>query len=452
MHASITTLLESYGYLFLFLFVGVESFGIPVPGETALVAAAAYAALGHLSIYGVVITAATAAIVGDTGGYWIGRRGGLALVKRWGRVLHVNESHITRAHEFFERHGGKTVFIGRFIALLRTWAAVLAGVARMRYDVFFFYNASGGILWAVLFGSLGYLFGHNLPRLEHSIGAVSRAVALFVGLIVVFLLIRRWFRANTTAIAERVARARQDALDSTALATFRRDHSRLWHSVTVRFVRGEYLALHLTLGFAVSLVALWLFDGVTEDVLHHDSITQLNLSILRVFRTHATYAGDSIMGVVSLAGSLGTMGILALVVGIVLTLQRHWLVVAGWTAAFIGGGILDWSLEQITGTPQPDRASKFLHEFSYGFPSGHAMVAVIGYGMLAYLIVTFSAKRRGSSATVIGAAALLIVAIGLSRLYLGVQYFSDVVSGYAAGTLWLAACISGIELVRHQPD
>src|SRR2546428_3982796 len=129
MQGTISGLVASYGYVVLFFLVGVESLGIPLPGETALVTAAALAALGHLSISAVIATAVAAAIIGDNGGYWIGREGGIGLVRRFGRVLHLNESHLQRAHTFFERHGPKTVFLRRFIALLRTWAAVLAGAA-----------------------------------------------------------------------------------------------------------------------------------------------------------------------------------------------------------------------------------------------------------------------------------------------------------------------------------
>src|SRR5438270_7995818 len=127
----LTSLLASYGYLALFVFVGVESLGIPLPGETALVTAAAFAATGHLSIYFVIATAAAAAIIGDNSGYWIGRKGGIRLVRRYGRILHVREKEMERAHTFFERHGAKAVFFGRFIALLRMWAPVLAGVSAM---------------------------------------------------------------------------------------------------------------------------------------------------------------------------------------------------------------------------------------------------------------------------------------------------------------------------------
>ena len=199
MHAPLTGLLESYGYVVLFLLVALESLGIPLPGETALVTAAAFAAAGHLSISWVVATAAVAAIVGDNGGYWIGREGGLRFVRRYGRMLHIRETAIARAHAFFARHGAKTVFFGRFIALLRTWAAVLAGVSSMPYGVFMVYNALGGSVWAGLFGTLGFLCGQNLPALEHDIGRAS--LVLVVALVAALVLAARWFRTNSDRLA-----------------------------------------------------------------------------------------------------------------------------------------------------------------------------------------------------------------------------------------------------------
>src|SRR5438128_10458011 len=105
MHETLTNLLESYGYVVLFLLVGLESLGIPLPGESALVSAAAFAASGRLSLPSILFVAAAAAIMGDNGGYWIGRKGGPLILKRYGDVLHIDESKIGRARKFFERHG-----------------------------------------------------------------------------------------------------------------------------------------------------------------------------------------------------------------------------------------------------------------------------------------------------------------------------------------------------------
>jgi len=421
MQDTVSGLVASYGYVVLFFLVGLESLGLPLPGETALVTAAAFAALGHLSIYGVVTTAVAAAVIGDNGGYWIGRKGGIALVRRYGRFLHLNEAHLERARHFFGRHGPPTVFIGRFIALLRTWTAVLAGAARMPYGRFMLYNALGAVCWAGGVGALGYVFGRNLPRLEHYMGQASLAGALLVALIVGLVLGWRWFERNRTSLVTRAA----------------------------RFARGEYLGLHLTLGLVISLAGLWVFAGVTEDVIHHDPLTQFDVALLDWLHAQATATGYAVFDAISLLGSPVMLTILALAVALLLAARREWIVLAGWLAAFAGGGLLDVVLKLVIRRPRPPGAAAFLQHFSWSFPSGHAMASLIGYGMLAYVLTLLWIHRRSAQVAVVLGAALLIIAIGFSRLYLGVHYFSDVVGGYAAGVLWLSACISGLEVARR---
>src|SRR2546425_8467150 len=141
---TISGLVASYGYVVLFFLVALETLGIPLPGEPALVPAAALAALGPLSIYAVVATAVAAAVIGDNGGYWIGRKGGIALVRGFGRRIHLNESHLERARTFFERHGPKAVFVARFIPLVRSWVALPAGPARLPYRSLLLRHALGG--------------------------------------------------------------------------------------------------------------------------------------------------------------------------------------------------------------------------------------------------------------------------------------------------------------------
>ncbi len=205
LHESFLQLLRTYGYGLLFLVVGLESLGVPVPGETALIAAAALAARGHMKIALVVAVAAAAAILGDAGGYWIGRRGGIAFVRRYGRIFRMNDAKLEHVKRFFERHGAKTVFFGRFIALLRTWAALFAGMGCMPYGRFTIYNASGGIVWAGTFGAIGYLFGRNLERLQSIVGDASWALAVAVVVIAIGLWI--WHRRRESGRREHEARA-----------------------------------------------------------------------------------------------------------------------------------------------------------------------------------------------------------------------------------------------------
>ena len=441
MHGSIIRLVESYGYAVVFLFVAIESLGIPLPGETVLVTAGALAALGHLSIWWVIATAAVGGIVGDAAGYWIGRLGGLALLKRYGSVIGFDDKKLASVHTFFEKHGPKTVFLGRFIALLRTWAALLAGTAEMRYGVFTFYNVLGGITWAALFGALGYLFGQSLPLLEQYIGQASLAAVLLVALVVALALGWRWFNANRDALTERVVRYWD---------LFRKRHPRTAKFIAARFARGEYLGLHLTVGFIISLAALWLFAAVTEDVVTHDPLTNFDLALTTWIRAHTTPLGDRIFTAVSLTGSPISMAAVGMIGAVIIVMRRKWLELAAWVAGFMGAGVLAYILKIVIQRPRPVGATAFLHGDSFSFPSGHALGSLVGYGMLAYVIGSnWVTTARGRFRLVIGTA-VLVVAIGISRLYLGVHYFSDVVGGYAVGVLWLSVCISGLQVAERR--
>jgi len=370
-------------------------------------------------------------------------------VRRYGRFIHLNESHLERAHAFFEKHGPKTVFIGRFIALLRTWAAVLAGAARMPYGIFMLYNALGAVCWAVVVGALGYVFGRNLPQLERYMGQASLAGVLLVALVVGLAFGWRWFETNRARLVERTQLVWQRVLTTPGLQQLRVRYPRAWTFVAGRFARGEYLGLHLTIGFVISVAGLWLFGGITEDVIHHDPLTQFDVTLLTWLHARATSAGYAISNAISLLGSPVTLTVLALGVGLLLATRRQWILLGGWLAAFAGGGLLDVVLKLVIRRPRPPYAAAFLHHESWSFPSGHAMGSLIGYGMLAYLLGVLWIHRRRAQISVVLGAALLIVAIGFSRLYLGVHYFSDVVGGYAAGLLWLSACISGLEVARR---
>jgi membrane protein DedA with SNARE-associated domain len=272
-------LLESYGYLAVLLLVGLESLGLPLPGETALLTASAYAAAGHLSIVGVVAAAVAGAVLGDAGAYWIGRTGGLALVRRYGHLLRIDDARLERAQGFYRRHGGPTVFFGRFVSLLRILAALLAGVTRMPYARFTLYNVAGGVCWATLFGTLGYGFGRQLPKLEHTVGQVGALLGLMVALLVVVGVVGPWLVHHAGDLVGGLVRAIGRIGQWTPVRQARERYPRAWAFVARRFAAGEYLGLHLTIGLVLSLGALWLFGGIAEDVIHHDPITQFDVTV-----------------------------------------------------------------------------------------------------------------------------------------------------------------------------
>src|SRR5438445_3918072 len=160
--SDLTHLLTTYGYWAVLIFVAIESTGIPFPGETMLLVAAIYAGTTHrLSILLVIVAAACGAILGDNLGFIIGRTGGYRLLRRYGRYIRLDERKLKLGQYLFMKHGGKVVFFGRFVAVLRAWAAFLAGVNRMPWPDFLFFNAAGGITWATIYGLGAYYLGDN---------------------------------------------------------------------------------------------------------------------------------------------------------------------------------------------------------------------------------------------------------------------------------------------------
>jgi membrane protein DedA with SNARE-associated domain len=176
----LTHAIEQYGYVAITLIVALEGVGLPLPGETIVLTAAAYSAHGSLSVVGVALSATLGTLLGGTGGYWVGRVGGRGLLLRYEHLLHVDTVKLARAEAYFERHGVKTVFFARFVALLRIFGSLFAGVAHMPFPTFSMVNLAGGALWAVTFSVLGYVFGRHLLLLEDWIAEVSIALAVIV--------------------------------------------------------------------------------------------------------------------------------------------------------------------------------------------------------------------------------------------------------------------------------
>jgi membrane protein DedA with SNARE-associated domain len=180
-----------HGLPLLFLVVMLESFGFPLPGETALIAFGVLASKGHYSIAWVIVVASAAAIIGDNLGYWlIGRLGGRALFRRWKWLSSYADRVLPRAERIMRRHGGKTVFFGRFVSVLRYTVAWIAGLARMNPWKFLFWNAAGGIAWATSVGLIAYYAGGAAADAIQRYG-IFAAVGVVVALIGVWLVVRR---------------------------------------------------------------------------------------------------------------------------------------------------------------------------------------------------------------------------------------------------------------------
>jgi membrane protein DedA with SNARE-associated domain len=188
----ILSLIEQYGYLIVFFGVMLESAGIPLPGETILIAAGFMVQRGYLDPGDAIIYGILGTVTGDQIGYWIGRKGGRPLILRWGRYVLITPERLEYAEGFFARHGGKAVFLARFVAGLRVFGALIAGMSRMPWRTFFLYNALGGATWATTALLVGYLVGGSFDLVVRWVEQASVLLGILLALALVLYLAYRW--------------------------------------------------------------------------------------------------------------------------------------------------------------------------------------------------------------------------------------------------------------------
>ncbi|HEX7019547.1 MAG TPA: VTT domain-containing protein [Gemmatimonadaceae bacterium] len=438
-----------HGYVVLAVLLFIESVGVPIPGETVLVTAAALAGRGAMSLTGVVITGAASTIAGGLAAYWLGLRGGPAVISRYGRVLHIDGARLERAHGFFRAHGAKTVVLGRFVAFVRSFLGLFAGISRMPLARFAMYNAVGGVLWTAVFSGLGFAFGRNLPRLVRYLGRVSLLLAVLVALGVGLVFLNRWFARNRAVIVARIDDAWAGFSAAPRLQRLRAEHPRLWNTVAGRFAQGEYLMLHLGIGLLASFAVIGFFGAITEDIVEGSPLTRFDSVVAQRLHAAVTPSALHVFRFLSATGSATAMTTLLIVGAVVLLVRRKPLDFIAWVSAFVGGAMLDVALRAVVRRSQLPFADVVVADWRTGLASGHALGALIGFGMLAYLIVG-STRHRVAQAAAVVAALAVVSAIAVSRLFLGVQFVSDASAGIAAGMLWLTACVSGLEIAKQQ--
>lgn len=201
--AQIAALLSTYGYGLVLAVVALESAGLPLPGETVLISAAIYAGATHnMAIAGVIAAAAAGAILGDNIGFWIGREAGPPILERFGDLVGLDARRRKLGQYLFRRYGGAIVFFGRFVAFLRAFAALLAGVNRLEPLRFFVFNAAGGIAWATIFGLGAYALGSSFHKIAGPFG-----IAMLVLALAAIVLGWRFYRRHEERLLDEAERA-----------------------------------------------------------------------------------------------------------------------------------------------------------------------------------------------------------------------------------------------------
>ncbi|MGB3681483.1 MAG: bifunctional DedA family/phosphatase PAP2 family protein [Rubrobacteraceae bacterium] len=448
MHAidGILSLLAQYGYLIVFFGVMAESAGAPLPGETILIAAGVLAQRSGLDLGDAILFGILGAVIGDQIGYWAGRKGGRPFVLRWGRYVLITPERLRGAENFFARHGGKAVFMARFVAGLRVFGALVAGISHMRWRTFLLYNALGGAIWATAAVLVGYLLGGSLGLVEQWLGRATFLLGAVLVFILIFYLAYRWVVGHRNLLADRW----RNFLSRPLVSRTRERYSRQLGWLFRRMSPGQYLGLHFTLGLLAAAGGLWLFGGLAEDYVTRGPIVRFDQTLANALHAAATPFATKVFLAITALGSIEAIVAIGLTITGILFWRRLWLHASVWLVALVGVVALNALLKQIFERPRPVFADPILVKTSYSFPSGHAMDSLVMYGMLAYFALLVIKHWRVRVAILFGAA-LLVILIGFSRLYLGVHYFSDVVAGFAAGGVWLSACVTGLETLRRRP-
>ena len=268
-------LLGHWSYLIIFLAAFLESaafMGFIVPGETIVILSGFLASQGYLSLGSCIPIIAVGAVLGDGTGYLLGRVVGRGYFEKHKRLLFLKERHIRKAEEYFRKHGGKTVFIGRFIGFLRAMGPFAAGMSKMRYGSFFIYDIAGGTIWAASFTLLGYFFGQSWQLIETWSGRVGLFSAFIVLVIASFIYLYRRVAKRQQEIYGWFRDRYAEVLSLTYVRGFIGRHPRLVAFIRDRLSPGGYLGLHLTIGFIFSAIFVWIFGGITEDVLTGDPV------------------------------------------------------------------------------------------------------------------------------------------------------------------------------------
>jgi membrane protein DedA with SNARE-associated domain len=452
MSGTLSELLAQYGYLAVALFMFIESIGIPIPGESALITAAAVAGSGAMSIFGVFFAALAGNVLGGMAGYWMGVRGGQAVVTRFGRFLRINDASIAKANEFFTRHGASALIVGRYVAVVRSFLGMIAGVSAMPRRKFLLYNAVGGMIWSLTFTLVGFFFGRNLPALKRELGRVGLVLGVVVALVILLVVGWRWFSANGARVIAAMQERWRHFDERPWVVRLRERHPTVWRILIFQSARWEYLALHLGVGFILSVAALVAFGTITEDVIEGAPLTHVDVALADGLRDTASPFFLAVFRVfVALGGPL-TVRLLALGILVTLVFRRSWLTLGAWVGAFAGGIALDNILRRIVQRGELPLSPDLINsDLLSALPRGHTLLTIVVFGLLAH----FAIRRAGhgfARVAIVAATLAFLSLIVLGRLFLGRSYLSIESASVAAGILWLAASISGLELARFRRE
>jgi membrane protein DedA with SNARE-associated domain len=438
-------LASPWAYVVLALAAAAEAaafVGLVVPGETAMLLGGFLAFQGRVSLGWMMAAGAVGAVVGDSVGYAIGRWLGEP-VKRSRLGRKVGRQRWARGEAYLRAKGGRAVFLGRFVGLLRALMPALAGMSRMPYRTFLPWNLAGGVIWAPGLVLLGYLAGSSYRQVERIVGRASLLLLLVVVLAGVLVVGARRFARHPDRLRALVDRQ----LERRWVAWLRGRSRRQLAFLVRRMQPGGALGLSLTASLIAIAGAGWAFGAVLQDVLARDDVALLDGWVQRFFVAgREPWLTPLVQAITELGNAAVLIGLIALAGLGWWTRTRSWRPLWLLASAYLGAEVLSDTVKDLTHRPRPPAAQAIGHLTGFAFPSGHATKATAVYGMLAALLA--AATSSWARKVALWTAALLVAGlVGLSRLYLGAHWLTDVLGGFALGGVWLFAVLTAVRTV-----
>ncbi len=398
--------------------------GTFVPAAVVMFAAGALVGSGSLDLWTTLAVASAGAVAGDGLSYELGRAQ-QARIRAW-RFFREHAEAVARGEAFLARHGGKSIVFARFLGAVRAVVPLLAGFARMPRRRFYAVNVFSALLWAPAHILPGVIFGSSLQLAE----AVSGRLAVLVALLAALAWGAAWL---ASAFLRYVPPALRRARDL-ALARARRGRSAAARGVVALLDPARPASHALLVGALLLLAAGWLFLGVVEDVAHGDPLVQADFAVFRFLQELRNAPMDRAMVALTELGSAGVLVPVALAVLARLAWRRAWRTAGYWLAAVGFGELLVLLVKAMLGRHRPLDLYAGLER--YALPSGHATIATVVAGFLAFLLAR--GGRVGMRLAIASGAAVYVALVAFSRLYLGAHWLSDVVAGAALGLAWVA--------------
>lgn len=443
---------HSEGYWIAFFAALLETtigIGLILPGSTIILFLGALSARGYLDVGDLIWFSVLGAIIGDNINYYLGSKYGAKWLKGGFWLLKVN--HIEKAKYFMEAHGAKSIFLGRFLPSVKEIVPFIAGSVKMNQRTFMFWNVLGAVGWGFEWVLAGYFFAQSLNLAELWL---SRA-GLFFAFLLIFGGILYFFKWLIIRKGKQFLTISTSLCQSIKEAVIKNEHVLLWMQkyprsisfLKARFDTTVFSGLTLSIFTLVFVYVLALFAGVVEDLITSDPIIAVDIRIANLFFVFRTDILTNIFTWITLLGKSQVILVFIFISVAVLWLWKKRYYILPLFISVAGSEAFTYLGKLAVHRPRPEMAIYAEHSFS--FPSGHAAIAVAFYGFVSYLLMRFS-QNWNRKVNIFFTTILIIIAIGFSRVYLGVHYISDVWSGYLVGAIWLIVAVSFSEWLRHK--